>query len=85
MTIQSYYERTEQHEPSFGENRDTFDFDIQHHFELSSRQQAIWGLGYRLSSDRLDNGPNAAYRGRERDLQRFSGFLQDEITLILSR
>src|SRR5207249_3797298 len=56
LQVQTYYDRTERTIPGvFGENRDTFDVDFQHHIPWGERQNITWGLGYRLSSDQTDS------------------------------
>jgi iron complex outermembrane receptor protein len=85
MSLQFYYD----HFHSVGGGRvDTVDFDFQHHFELGSRQDIVWGLGYRLLNDEFNNSdPNAntVFSPESRSSQIFSGFFQDQITLVKDR
>ena len=48
VQIQAYYDRTNRHEPNFGENRNTFDIDFLQRLRLPARQQITWGLGARI-------------------------------------
>ena len=82
LRIQAYYDRTERDTVIFTEKRDTFDIDFQHRFPLGSRNDFVWGLGYRLTSDDVGNSPTISLNPDSRTLNLFSGFLQDEITLI---
>ena len=65
-----------------GENRDTYDMDFQHRFTFGERQEIVWGFGYRLTHDDLHNTFNATFNPDSRDDDLFSGFIQDEITLV---
>jgi len=49
---QVYFDRTTRDSPLFGENRNTFDLDFQHEIGWGSRQQIVWGVGYRLLPER---------------------------------
>ncbi len=86
LILKVYYDRTEREDRVHHETRDTFDVDFQHRFELGERQQFIYGLGYRDSSDRLGDGRDhtgsIAFIPTHRNDQLFSGFVQDEIRLL---
>jgi iron complex outermembrane recepter protein len=85
LTLQTYYDRTERTDQVHQEFRDTYDLDFQHRFELGERQEFIWGLGYRLSTDKLSRGLGAiqtiGFVPAERRDQLFSAFAQDVIKL----
>jgi len=53
MTIQAYLDITKRIDRYASERRKTFDIDIQHYQELSSRLAFLWGLGYRVSHDSI--------------------------------
>ncbi len=87
-TLQFYYDTYTRNEVSFHESRDTLDVDFQHRFGLLDWHEIIWGLGYRFGHDNLAgqkilNGsiPYALNPASVND-QLFSGFIQDELTLI---
>jgi iron complex outermembrane recepter protein len=67
------------------ERRDTFDFDFQHELALTKEQELVWGLGYRLSSDRITPATLSVVSPEERDLHLASGFLQHRINLFDDR
>jgi iron complex outermembrane receptor protein len=52
---------------------------------MGDRQSVVWGLGYRLMRDQVTNAASLAFNPSDRDLELFSGFLQDEITLFPNR
>ena len=86
VQIQMYYDRTEREIPlTFQEDRDTFDVDFQHHLPWGERQDLTWGLGYRVTSDHVDNGLFVTFDPDDRATQLFSTFLQDEIVLVPER
>ena len=78
---QVYFDRTTRDSPLFGEDRNTFDLDFQHEIAWGGRQQIVWGVGYRLTQDDIDNSFGFRLDPPERTDQLFSGFVQDEITL----
>jgi iron complex outermembrane receptor protein len=86
IKVQLYYDRTHRRIPNtFAEDLDTYDFDLQHRFPLGERQDIVWGLGYRLSEDRVDNTTNLAFLPAHLSFQIFSAFVQDEIMLVHDR
>ena len=49
IQLQAYYDRTNRHEPNFGDIRNTFDIDFLQRFHAGSRHHFSWGLGARAS------------------------------------
>ena len=86
IQVQAYYDRTNRAEPNFFETRDTFDVDLLHRIHLSERQQILWGLGARFS---LGDAPavvsGLTFDPQQRTDRLFTGFLQDEISLVAHR
>ena len=83
MEVQTYYDRTDRDEFMFQEKRNTFDLTFQHRLQASESQEIIWGMGYRYSRDDLRGNVNArAHKSYNRTDDLFSGFIQDEISLI---
>jgi len=83
--FQAYYDRTHRDVAIFSEQRDTFDFDFQNHFHAGERNAIVWGLGYRTTSDDTGYNETVLLRPRSRTLNLFSGFVQDEITVVEDR
>ncbi len=90
LRLQVYYDRTHLVDPitnQFGTNQnltddlETYDLDFQHRFPLLPRHAVVWGLGYRLTHDAVQNAMNTAFLPAQVDHQLFSAFLQDEIAL----
>ncbi len=81
--IQAYFDRTWRRVPnSFSEDLKTYDLDFQHRFEIGQRNNLLWGLGYRDYDDHTASTPGLLFIPPARNLQLFSGFLQDEITIV---
>jgi iron complex outermembrane recepter protein len=83
---QFYYDRTHRNLPgAFEEDLDTYDLDFQHRFALGERHDVVWGLGYRLIEDDVENSASLAFLPAEVSRQWFSAFAQDEIALVKDR
>lgn len=82
FTLQMYYDRSERGTPQLGEKRDIADIDFQHHLAVSTQHHLVWGLGYRFTNDQLTNSQTIQFTPLSRVLNLWSGFAQDEITLV---
>ena len=82
MSLQFYYDRTERYGIQLGESRDTFDIDFQRRFQLLDGHNVIWGLGYRHTGDNTDGTYTVNFNPSSRNDELFTGFVQDEITLV---
>jgi len=82
LAFQWYYDRTERDSLILKEVRDTLDFDFQHHFSLGRRQDFVWGLGYRFTTDKLTNSFTVSFDPTSRGLHLMSAFAQDELTIV---
>ena len=85
LALKMYYDRTERDRVVFDERRDTFDFDLQHRFQLGNWNDIVMGLGYNITSDELDNTFAVSFNPRHRTASLYSGFVQDEIEVIRER
>lgn len=86
LQLQAYYDRTDRSVPlQYSEQRDTFDLDVQHRFQLGERNDLVWGGNYRLSMDDTGSGGTFTFEPPDNTLHLITGFLQDEITLIPDR
>jgi iron complex outermembrane receptor protein len=83
IQVQAYYDRTNRHEPNFGDLRDTFDIDFLQRFRLPARQQISWGLGARFShGNDLQVVSGLTFQPPQRTDELLTAFLQDEIALV---
>lgn len=82
LSLQVYYDYTRRDIPStFNETRHTLDIDFQDQFHSIRRNDIVWGAGFRLTSDKLDNTFFATFEPDSRTDLTFSAFLQDKIDL----
>lgn len=82
LSLQLYYDRIERDEVVILQERDTFDIDFQHRFELIENHNLLYGAEYRIYSDDIDGTATASVTPTSRTLNLLTGFVQDEITLI---
>jgi iron complex outermembrane receptor protein len=80
-TVQMYYDYYDRVERGLDEIRNTVDVDFQHHLTLGSRNNIVWGGGYRVTSDNVTPGLSTRYLPARRTDNLFSTFVQDEISL----
>jgi iron complex outermembrane receptor protein len=80
-SLQVYFDRTTRGDPTYSVGLNIFDIDFQHHIALASRQDLVWGVGYRVSSDGVNPTLRLSASPRDRLNQLFSSFVQDEIAL----
>jgi iron complex outermembrane receptor protein len=81
FSLQIYYDGYRRHEEGGFEERNTFDLDFQHHLAVGSRQDVVWGLGYRVTGDNLTPKFSKRFTPARKTDNLFSGFLQDEIKI----
>jgi iron complex outermembrane receptor protein len=81
-TLQMYWDHTERNQPrAFVEHLDTLDLQLQHAVELGENHRLVWGGGYRLGHDRVQNGAAFGFLPGTMNLHWANLFAQDEITL----
>ena len=83
--LQLYYDRTNRDEMPAGEDRDTFDVDFQQSWTSWPRQRLVWGAGYRVSDGRIIAVAPTSFTPDARTDNLYTGFAQDEITLVPDR
>lgn len=82
VTLQAYYDRTNREHPlQFKEALDTLDLELQHEWRPLADHRLVWGGGYRVSRDRVDNSASQAFMPEDRTLRWGNVFAQDEIRL----
>jgi iron complex outermembrane receptor protein len=82
LSLQAYWDHTERDQPlAYSDRLDTFDIQLQHSLQLTPAQQIVWGGGYRLARDRVDNGPAFGFLPGSFDMHWANVFAQDEISL----
>jgi iron complex outermembrane recepter protein len=84
-SLQVYFDRNTRSDTTYGFGVNTFDLDFQHHIGWGTRQDFVWGLGYRVSSDDTLATLRISFTPASRTTQLFSSFVQDEITILPER
>jgi iron complex outermembrane recepter protein len=89
FSVQMFYDRLNYTSPKIDYKQDKFDIEVQHRFNLAEFNEIVWGVGYRFASDSVttvwdgDQGTWFSPAARQTDM--YSGFVQDDITLIPKR
>jgi iron complex outermembrane receptor protein len=82
LQIQAYFEQAKRVYPGiFGEVVDTYDIDAQHRFQLAGKHDVVWGGGYRLSRDSMNNTAVLAFLPARSNLSLINAFVQDSVAL----
>lgn len=80
--LQGSYNRLDKQEQGLEIKTDVAELDFQHAFEPVDGHRLVWGSGYRYSHADLVGGGVVDFNLRHENDSRFSGFLQDEMTLL---
>ena len=80
-TLQVYFDRTTRGDTTYGDGLNTFDADFQHHRVWGRRQDFVWGLGFRLNSDKTGQAFRFSLNPAALTYHVFSSFVQDEIAI----
>jgi len=85
FSLQAYVDSTRRNELLIGQRVTTFDLEFQHHRELGKRHDVVWGLSFRRNESKLRNSMWMEISPNQENTNLFSGFVQDEISLLKSR
>ncbi len=85
LTFQAYYDRVKQGDGFGSEYRNTADVDVQYRFALGTRQDVVWGTGYRYSEVKNTPSVDLIWTPETHQVRLFNLFAQDEITLVPDR
>jgi len=85
VRVQLFYDRTNRHEPTFKETRDTLDLDLQQRLPLGTTQQILWGTGYRVSSGNFRGNATVEFLPNRRTDHLVTWFAQDDIEVVADR
>lgn len=84
LSVQAYIDRTWRRDrPStISDQLYTYDFEFQHRFPIGKRHDIIWGGGFRFMNNEMQHStPYVAFLPPKRNMNLFSGFIQDEFVL----
>jgi len=80
--LQCYYDYTARKSPLHDWNVNIVDLDFQNRFQFGSRQEIIWGIGYRWIEDQIKGDFPVQFNPRRRTTKVVNAFLQDNIQII---
>jgi iron complex outermembrane receptor protein len=80
-SLQVYFDRTTGSDSTFNIGQNIVDVNFQHHILRGARQDIVWGLGYRVSSDEINPTFRISATPQSSRTQLFSSFAQDEIAI----
>jgi iron complex outermembrane receptor protein len=86
FSLQGYFDRTNFSDHNlFTDHESVFDIDFQHDFHIGEANEIVWGAGYRSIQDRNSPTFTVTVTPTSAQYNQFSGFVQDEITLLDQR
>jgi len=80
--LQTFYDRNRRTDSVIEIFRETYDIDFQHRFALGSRQNFVWGMGYRTNRDTTSGGLKLSFNPPSRKTHLWSAFAQNEIAVV---
>ena len=78
-SLNVYFNHVNRYDQGFVENLNSFDIDFQHHLTFGSRNDVVWGLGYRVTDEDITQGYSILWVPARRVDSLYSAFVQDEI------
>jgi len=85
LVLQVYYDRAEREEAVIVCDVNTVDLDVQHRFRMGTRQEIVWGAGYRFMWDNSTGIFPGGLTPESRHYDLMSAFLQDEVAFAGNR
>ena len=85
FSLQLYYDHVDRDGPVLREDRDTFDLDFDYRYQWGDRHNVLWGLGYRRQMDTTPATSTFRLDPASRDVNLYTAFIQDEISLVDDR
>lgn len=90
LRVQAYFDRAERKSnlgpaSAFSDDTRTLDIEGQFRIALPLRQSLLLGTGYRYIWNEVENFAPLAFLPERKELRRFNGFVQDEISLLPDR
>ncbi|MGV3741875.1 MAG: TonB-dependent receptor plug domain-containing protein [Burkholderiaceae bacterium] len=82
FSFQAYWDFTERNQPlAFVDHLNTLDLEAKHSILLAGIHNVVWGGGYRVAFDRIDNDVQFAFLPARLNMHWANVFVQDEIEL----
>jgi len=80
-SLQVYFDRTSRGDTTYSIGLNTFDIDFQHDFTWNTRQDLVWGFGYRVSADSTNPTLRISFTPKDRATRLLNFFAQDDIAI----
>lgn len=80
--VQFYLDRNERNDVILQQLRYTADLELQHRFAPMQSHDVVWGAGVRMHEDEMSGTFTASVTPSSRDIHLYTGFVQDEITVV---
>jgi iron complex outermembrane receptor protein len=84
-SLQVYFDRDSRHDQDIGFGLNTVNVDFQHHLGFGERQDVVWGLSYRGTSDGTAPQSRITFSPAQKTTHLYSSFVQDEIAILPNR
>ena len=81
ISLQAYFDKSDAFANGAHDFATIGDIDFQHHLRAGSRNDVVWGLGYRADANRFAGNNLTTLHPLDRTDALYSAFVQDEITL----
>jgi iron complex outermembrane receptor protein len=85
LSLQTYFDHVEQQNSYGNLHQNTYDVDLQDRFALGSRNDVVWGAGYRYQVVQDTPSFELTWNPEIADIRLFNIFAQDDITLVRDR
>jgi iron complex outermembrane receptor protein len=85
LSLQAYFDHFREEQAQTIETRNTADIQLENRFPLGQRNDIMWGIGYRFTTDEFKDTPSVTWTPSEDDLSLYTAFVQDEITVVPDR
>jgi iron complex outermembrane receptor protein len=82
FSLQMYYDRVDRNDGPLQQLRNLVDLDFQHRIQVAESHELLYGAGYRYYYDEMQGSFAVDVIPESRSIDLFTGFLQDEITLL---
>lgn len=83
-SVNVYYSHSNRYDQGMIENLNSFNIDFQHHLKIDTRNDVVWGLGYRATDETITSGYSTLWFPPRRVESLYTAFVQDEIRLASS-
>ena len=81
VSLQAYFDQSHVAGNGVRDRESIGNIDFQHHLSIGSRNDVVWGLGYRSAANRFQGNGLTSLNPLQRTDSLYSAFVQDEITL----